>query len=76
MASCVKTDDSHRSGDREHACELRRPCFYFQEREMAEPECLIRELVHVLQNKYAVDQEDVLDLLDHVNVGLSKQVRK
>ena len=43
---------------------------------MAEPECLIRELVHVLQNKYAVDQEDVLDLLDHVNVWLSKQVRK
>jgi len=43
---------------------------------MTESECLIRELVHVLQNKYDVDQVDVLDLLDHVNVWLSKQERK
>jgi len=40
---------------------------------MTEPECLIRELVHVLQNKHQVDQVDVLD---HVNVWLSKQERK
>jgi len=43
---------------------------------MTEPECLIRELVHVLQNKHQMDQEDVLDLLDHVTAWLSKQVRK